>query len=63
MNLTEAAEKACKEPTLVKALVFICLWESERIVHQARENPTWDTCFEVCIQSVLAKYNANLSKL
>lgn len=56
MNITEATERACEEPTLQKALAFICLWESERIVKQARENPQWDTCFEHCIGRVFESW-------
>jgi len=56
MNITEATKRACQEPTLLKALTWICVWESERIVEQARKNPTWETCFGVCLESVLEAY-------
>lgn len=68
MRIAEAVEKACQEPSLVAALSFICLWESERIVKQAHKNLTnntpanpdtgqmWETCFEICIKSVLDRY-------
>ncbi len=48
--------RACEEPTLTKALAFICLWESERIVKQAQSNTTWESCFELCIKSVMDSY-------
>ena len=51
-------DRACKEPTLVEALSFICLWvwESERSIQQARENPQWDTLFNFWISNVIKKY-------
>ena len=42
MNITEATKRACEEPTLLDALTFICVWESERVVH----NDQWDTRFK-----------------
>lgn len=57
MNITEATNKACRKSTLEDALTFICIWETERIVKQTRANCQWETCFKVCIKSVLAKYN------
>lgn len=66
MNISEAVNRACKEPTLLKALSFICLWESERVVHQARfsygsgtDGRGWDTCFEYCLKLVLEEYKRN----
>ena len=56
LNLVQATERACKEPSLIDALTFICVWESERIVKQARENPTWETCFKISLKSVLDNY-------
>ena len=62
MNIFRAVEKACKEPTLLDALSWICVWESERIVKQAKkglrdvEGKGWDTYFRVCIKEVLDKY-------
>lgn len=56
MNIDEAVLRACQEPTLVDALSFICLWESERMVKQVRTNPTWDTCFKYCIDQVMKVY-------
>jgi len=56
MNITEATKRACQEPTLLDALSFICVWESERVVKQARENEQWETCFKVCLESVLDNF-------
>ena len=64
MNIGEATKMACEEKTLIDALSFICVWESERIVKQAHKNLTnntpanadgamWETCFKVCISSVI----------
>jgi len=63
MNIIEAVNRACKEPTLLDALSFICVWESERIVKQVLNNygsgsngTMWDTYFKVCLKSVLENY-------
>lgn len=56
LNITAATKRACEEPTLLDALSWICVWESERVVKQARANPQWETCFKVCLQSVLDNY-------
>lgn len=56
MNITKAVNKACQEPTLIDALTWICTWESERIVKQARENSTWETLFRYCIREVMEQY-------
>ncbi len=53
MNIKEVTERACKEPNLLDALAYICVWESERVVKQARNNPTWETCFRISLKSVL----------
>ncbi len=63
MNITEALEIACKEPTLIDALSWICVWESERAIKQAKEGLVdadgkgWDTCFKFCIERVYEKYD------
>lgn len=49
-------DRACQEPTLVKALAYIALWESERIVRWAREHDQWDSCFEFLIGQVMERY-------
>lgn len=56
LNITEAAQKACEQPTLLEALSWICVWESERVVKQARENPQWDTCFTTCLKAVMDNF-------
>jgi hypothetical protein len=67
MNLSQATKAACKELTLLDALSFICVWESERVVKQAHKNLTdntpangsgamWETCFKTCIKSVIDNY-------
>jgi hypothetical protein len=56
MNLTEAAAKACEELTLIDALVYISVWETERIVKQARANETWETCFKVSFEEVFKEW-------
>jgi len=56
MNITEATHRACEEPTLADALTWICIWESERVVKQARANTQWETCFGICIRHVMEEY-------
>lgn len=57
MNIDEALERACQEDTLTKALSWISVWETERVVAQAfkwketgvstaSHGGGWDTCFE-----------------
>jgi hypothetical protein len=67
MNVDEAVRKACEQPSLVDALSWIAVWESERAIQQARRffetgvsttgtDRGWDTCFKFCFQLVLEKY-------
>ncbi len=62
LNHDEAVRRACEEPTLVKALAFAAVWESERVVRQALDyrangvSTVWDTCFERCLGEVLEQY-------
>jgi len=62
MKIKEAVNIACKESTLLDALTWICIWESERIVKQAKKNQRdmngkgWDTCFRYCLNEVMDKY-------
>jgi len=69
MNIDEAVAWACKEPTPVKALSAIAIWENDRAVSQAiRHRATgvstasrgggWDTCFEYCFQRVVDKWQS-----
>lgn len=57
MTLKEIVERACKEPTLVAALTFAAICETERVVNQARKSPTWDTCFRSIFGAVIEKWN------
>jgi hypothetical protein len=63
MNIVEAAKRACEEPTLLDALSWICVWDSERAIKQALTNygsgtdgAGWDTCFKTCLKHVLDAY-------
>lgn len=62
MTIKEAIEIACEEPTLLDALSWICIWESERVVKQAKrglrgpDGQGWDTCFKFCLNEVMIKY-------
>ena len=42
MDIYKAIKVACEKPTLLDALTWICLWESERVVRQALTNCTYD---------------------
>jgi len=59
MNITEATKRASEESTLLDALTWICVWESERVVKQARANPQWETCFGICLKLVTEEYWKN----
>ena len=55
MTLNEAVKRACKEPTLLEALTFICVWECARAVNQANIG-SYDTCFKVSLKAVMDAY-------
>ena len=38
MSLWQASSEACKQPTLMDALSWICVWENDRSVRQALRN-------------------------
>ena len=53
MNIKEAVNEAMKEPTLLEAQTFICIWEMERVVKYVRShNGSWETCFKICLNEV-----------
>lgn len=63
MNVWEAAKRACEEPTLLKALSWIAVWESERLVEYVRNHHEeidnggqWETCFYICFKLVTEEY-------
>jgi ABC-type nitrate/sulfonate/bicarbonate transport system substrate-binding protein len=57
MNIIEAVQEACKEPTLLKALSWIAVWESERVVKVVRATKgPWDTCFYICFKMVTEEW-------
>ena len=62
-NIDQAVERACKESTLLDALTWICVWESERAIRQVRKNygsgtdgAGWDTCFKYSLKRVMESY-------
>lgn len=62
MNLQEITAVAIKEPTLNKALEYVCIWECERAIAQVlnRKDPEtegWSLCFGLCIETVTRAYN------
>lgn len=59
MNTSQAVERACREPTLIDALTWIAIWESERAIQQAKANPTWETCFKHCFTNVMKQWPVN----
>ena len=44
------------EKTLIEALAWLAIWESERIVKQAREHPQWESTFTYLFRELFAKY-------
>lgn len=63
MKIDAAIKKACEEPTLLDALSWICVWESERAINQAlnkygsgMDGAGWDTCFKFCLKRVMEQY-------
>lgn len=64
----DALNTAIAMPSLEEALTYVCIWESERIVKQARFNfgsgsdgAGWDTCFGYIIQETMKAYMTNKS--
>jgi hypothetical protein len=67
MNVDQAIARACQEPTLIRALSWIAIWDTERVVKQAIEwnesgismashGGGWDTCFEYLFVRVQEEY-------
>jgi hypothetical protein len=56
MTLIQASKKACSEPSLIAALTWIAIWETERIVKQARRESDWETCFRCCFEQVFSDW-------
>lgn len=70
MNFQEAVKKACEEPTMLDALSWIAVWESERAIQQAHkflsgeterdtDGKGWDTCFKFLFQQVMEHYTTD----
>ena len=66
MKEFEAVEKACQQPTLVDALSWIAIWETERVVRQAHlffttgertpDGAGWETCFKHLFSRVMERW-------
>lgn len=67
MNFQEAVDRACEEPTLVEALSWIAIWESERVIPVAHsflngelegnaDGSGWTTCFKYLFNEVMEQY-------
>ena len=67
LTIDDAVRRACEEPTLADALTWIAVWETERVVKQAKNffetgvstashGGGWDTCFKYYFKAVLEKY-------
>lgn len=67
MRFREAVERACEEPTLKDALVWIAVWETSRVVEQAREfsrtgistaaQGEYDTTFKILFAGVERRWD------
>ncbi len=68
MSLNEAVDRACAEPTYLRALSWMADWECDRAIRQAlRQKETgistaahglWDTCFDHCFRAVALRWVA-----
>lgn len=67
MNADEAIARACQEPTLIQALNWIAIWETDRAVKQALEwertgvstashGGGWDTNFGYLFERVTERF-------
>ena len=57
MTFDDAVEKACEQGDFTNALVFISIWEMERIIGPVRkELGEWESCFEHCFDSVIERW-------
>ncbi len=56
INSAKALEEACKQPTLAKALSWIVVWETERILKTYEKTKPYESCYEHCIKLVLDKW-------
>jgi hypothetical protein len=74
-TLQAQVERACQLPTLVDALTYIAVWETERAVAQAERNRDkpysewgtshggrWDTCFKLCFAAVMDRWTSRLMR-
>jgi len=61
MNIDEAVKRAMEEETLLDALTFGCIWESERIVKEARGNETWHTCFKITLDQIMTEWDKKIA--
>jgi hypothetical protein len=52
-SIRDEAKEACERGSLLDALTHIAIWEAEHVVRQARQNPTWDSCFGFCFKEVM----------
>ena len=73
MSFQELIDDACKEDTLIKAMAYVAIWESERVLDEAvkvmrGEKPRdadgqgWSTCFEFLFKEVMEQYTVKRLK-
>lgn len=72
MTLDEAIERAFEEPTLVKGLTFMALWETGRIVEQVGRNlitgqrgpngELYEARFEMAFTTFLQRWNTRYNR-
>ena len=69
LKIDEATKRACEESSLIEALEWIAVWESERAIKQAvayvrtgvstaAPGQGWDTCFGFCFRHVVEEWKA-----
>lgn len=64
-SLTDILNRACEEPTLLDAISFISVCDTERAVAQARRNnfESWETCSKYLIGELLKKWTRKRAPL
>lgn len=46
-------DEACQQETLLDALTWICLWETDRILTRAHAGIEYETSFYICLSEVV----------
>ena len=57
-TIEDVIKEAISKPTLHEAIVEVCVWENNRIIHQAlrTDDEEWESCFNYLVQRVIETY-------